>query len=58
MNGVIFVSGKIKFIPGPGNSQNFNQPSNGTVIFAWGGVGVAALRNAEKLGLGLFMKSF
>lgn len=55
-DGVIFVLGKIKFIPGPGNSQNFNQPGNGTVIFAWGEVGMNALRNAEKQGLGLLMR--
>lgn len=53
---VIFIYGKVKFIPGPGNSSNYKQPGNGTTIFAWGRGGIAAIRNAEKNGLGIVMK--
>lgn len=53
---VLFVSLKIKFIPGPGNFANWKQPGTGTTIFAWGEKGVSALHNAEAKGFGIVMK--
>jgi hypothetical protein len=50
---VLFVSGKIKFIPGPGNLSNWKQPGTGTCLFAWGALGVFGLLNAQKNGFGL-----
>lgn len=52
---ILFVKGKIKFIPGPGNLSNHKHPGAGTTIFAWGERGIAALLDAEKNGLGITM---
>lgn len=53
---ILFVNGKIKFIPGPGNTSNWKQPGTGTTIFAFGMKGVMALATAEANGLGIVMK--
>lgn len=50
---ILFVQGKIKFIPGPGNDANWKHPANGTTIFAWGERGVKALFAAKKNCLGI-----
>lgn len=47
---VLFVDGKIKFIRPDGSKGE--SPGNGTTLFAIGTNGVAALKNAEKNGLG------
>lgn len=52
---ILFISGKVKFIPGPENLSNWKQPGAGSTIFAWGGAGISALLNAQKNGLGISM---
>lgn len=47
---VLFVKGKIKFIKPDGTTGNW--PSTGTTLFAVGDLGVKALINAERNGLG------
>ncbi len=51
---ILFVNKKIKFIRADGTKGE--SPSNGTTLFAIGSKGVEALLNAEKSGLGLFLK--
>lgn len=53
---VMFVSGKIKFIPGPYNRSNFKQPGNGTSIFGWGNNAIEALLRAETNDLGILVR--
>ena len=54
----LLVLGKIKFIPGVGNDQNWKQPGNGTTLFAFGTTAVNALHLGESNGLGLSFKRF
>src|SRR5690606_22396211 len=51
----LFIDGKVKFIRPDGNEGK--SPSNGTTLFAAGGFGVSALRNAARNGLGIFYHS-
>lgn len=48
---ILFVSPKIKFIPGSGVEAS--SPAQGTTLMAAGGRGVQALWRAERAGLGL-----
>lgn len=47
---ILFVSPKIRFIPGPGAKAS--APAQGTTLMAAGALGVMALRNAQAAGLG------
>jgi hypothetical protein len=48
---ILFVNGKIRFIPGPGVKES--SPAQGTSLMASGARGVKALRTAAENGLGL-----
>lgn len=52
-DGVLFVSPKIHFIPGPGVTAS--SPGTGTTLMAKGERGMGALRNAAQSGLGILM---
>ena len=53
MERVLFVSPKIRFIPGPGVKES--SPGQGTCLMALGKQGVDALIRAQRGGLGLLM---
>ena len=50
---VLFIAGKVKFLKPCGGLGK--SPSNGTTLFASGALGVKALQNAQRAGLGLLM---
>ena len=51
---ILFVSPKIHFIPGAGVTAS--SPGTGTTLFAAGALGVSALLNATRNGLGLMVQ--
>lgn len=55
MDGVLFVSPKIKFIGADGEPGR--SPAQGTSLFALGDNGMVALRNARRAGLGVLFES-
>lgn len=53
---LLMIFGKIKFIPGVGNNQNWKQPGCGTTLFAFGNNAHNALVRASNNGLGIHLK--